>query len=120
VILCCRYLDHLNIKWDAAYSNEPCPSSLTDKECALVLGGQGEMWGETVDASDLEATVWPRLGAIGERLWSPQNITDADAAKPRIEAFRCLLNRRGVRAAPPNNANARSAPPGAGGCYEQR
>jgi hexosaminidase len=114
------YLDHLNTKWDAAYSNEPCPSSLTDKECALVLGGQGEMWGETVDASDLEQTVWPRLGAIGERLWSPKDVVETAAALPRIEAFRCLLNRRGVRAAPVNNAVARSAPHGAGGCYEQR
>jgi hexosaminidase len=37
-----------------------------------------------------------------------------------LQAFRCLLNRRGIRAAPVNNANARSAPPGAGSCYEQR
>ena len=37
----------------------------------------------------------------------------------RIAAFRCLLNRRGVRAAPLMNAVAREAPPGPGGCLEQ-
>ena len=124
------------------------------------------MWGETVDSSDIEQTVWPRLGAIAEKLWSSADATsceptsaihartaglvhgrrgvrivagsedtDRDAernrlmtranctainsAYPRIAAFRCLLNRRGVRAAPLMNAVAREAPPGPGGCLEQ-
>ena len=47
-------------------------------------------------------------------------MTDADAALPRIERFRCLLNRRGVRAAPVTNDNARSAPSGPGSCFDQR
>lgn len=114
-----RYLDNLNIKWDAVYSNEPCagvPATL----CAdKLLGGHGEMWGETVDMSDLEQTVWPRLAAIAERLWSPRSYADASLALPRIEAFRCLLNRRGVRAAPVTNANARAAPAGPGSCLQQ-
>jgi len=113
------YLDNLNINWTAVYTQDPCGGS-PDDLCKLILGGHGEMWGETVDASDLEQTVWPRLAAIAERLWSPKAMTgDIAAAHPRIEAFRCLLNRRGVRAAPVNNANARSAPPGPGGCYTQ-
>ena len=115
------YLDHLNIPWTAVYGNEPCSEIPDQKQCELVLGGQGEMWGETVDTSDLEQTVWPKLAAIAERLWSPRAaISDTDAAHARIEAFRCLLNRRGIRAAPVNNANARTSPPGPGGCYDQR
>ncbi len=84
-----------------------------------MLGGGGEMWGETVDTSDLQQTIWPRLGAIAERLWSPRGVNSADAAAARYSAFRCLLNRRGVAAAPSNNAVARQAPPGPGGCYTQ-
>ena len=79
------------------------------------------MWGETVDTSDFDATVWPKLAAIAERLWSTEEQTsDPTAALPRIEEFRCLLNERGIAAAPVNNADARSAPPGPGSCYEQR
>ena len=74
--------------------------------------------GETVDGSDFDATVWPRLAAIGERLWS--NVDDVDAARPRLEAFRCLLLERGVGAAPLNNSMARTAPVGPGACTQRR
>jgi hexosaminidase len=63
--------------------------------------------------------VWPRLAAIAERLWSPRSVNDTAMAEPRYDAFRCLLNRRGVQAAPARNVDARAAPPGPGGCYEQ-
>ena len=84
-----------------------------------MLGGGGEMWGETVDTSDLQQTVWPRLAAIAERLWSPRSITSAADAKGRFASFRCLLNRRGIAAALSNNLKARQAPPGPGGCLDQ-
>lgn len=113
------YLDNLNVKWDAVYQNEPC-QDVPDDLCPMILGGHGEMWGETVDMSDLEQTVWPRLAAIAERLWSQRDVVGNVAeATPRIEYFRCLLNRRGVHAAPVGNALARSAPPGPGGCLTQ-
>eukprot|EP00727_Mastigamoeba_balamuthi_P006293 m51a1_g2284 putative beta-hexosaminidase 3-like (916) ;mRNA; f:394744-398356 len=65
------YLDWLDVTWQSMYSAEPC-EGIPDEHCAaLVLGGGGEMWGETVDASDIMSTVFPRLAAIAERLWSP-------------------------------------------------
>lgn len=109
------YLDNLAVTWSAVYQNEPC-AGVPDNLCPLVLGGHGEMWGETVDASDIAQTVWPRLAAIAERLWSPRNTTNLEAAVTRLENFRCLLNRRGVAAAPVTNAIARSAPVGPGSC----
>mmetsp|Transcript_36858 Transcript_36858/g.110490 ORF Transcript_36858/g.110490 Transcript_36858/m.110490 type:complete len:510 (-) Transcript_36858:186-1715(-) len=117
------YLDHLKVPWDKVYENDPCSNIPVDRPdlCSKVLGGHGEMWGETVDASDIEATIWPRAAAIAERLWSPREKTsDAKAAQHRIEAFRCLLNARGIGAAPVNNAEARSAPNGPGSCFDQR
>merc|ERR1712048_1313822 len=92
----------------------------TDELCAKVLGGHGEMWGETVDGSDFEQTVWPRLAAIAEKLWSSRSQTqDVAAAAQRIRDFRCLLLQRGVAAAPVDNANARSSPAGPDSCYTQ-
>ena len=44
---------------------------------------------------------------------------DTEAAHARMYGFRCLLNRRGVAAAPVDNADARTSPPGPGGCFEQ-
>eukprot|EP00945_MAST-04E_sp_MAST-4E-sp1_P006967 g6967.t1 len=94
------YLDNLNVNWTAVYLNEPC-EKVPDDLCPKILGGHGEMWGETVDTSDIAQTVYPRMAAIAERLWSPRsvvgNLTDA---RPRIKYFRCLLNRRGIAAAP--------------------
>ncbi len=113
------YLDNTGTNWTAVYSQDPCGGS-PDDLCKLILGGHGEMWGETVDASDLEQTVWPRLGAIAEKLWSSKADTaNWEAALPRIQQFRCLLNRRGVKAAPVDNAMARTGPPGPGGCLTQ-
>jgi len=112
------YLDNLDINWAAVYQNEPCDGIPTDELCAKVLGGHGEMWGETVDGSDLQQTVWPRLASIAEKLWSPREATqDVEAALPRIQNFRCLLLQRGVAAAPVSNANARSAPAGPASCF---
>jgi hexosaminidase len=112
------YLDNLATKWDAVYSNEPC-KGVPDALCPMIIGGHGEMWGETVDASDIEQTVWPRLGAIAERLWSPRALTNSANALPRIEAFRCHLNKRGIAAAPVTNKDARASPSGPGSCYRQ-
>lgn len=89
------------------------------------------MWGETVDTSDLMQTVWPRAGAVGERLWSPANVNSTDEALPRYLAFRCYLNRRGFAAAPALNGESvavdgpskpaadRQGPHGPGSCFQQ-
>lgn len=123
------YLDNTDVAWKQCYEKDPCEGVLESTDPSLceahVLGGHGEMWGEHVDGSDLEATVWPRLAAIAERLWSPLAATGAEgataAALPRLEVFRCeVLLDRGIAAAPVRNQRARTAPHGPGSCYAQR
>jgi len=113
------YLDHLDITWQQMYGNEPFADIPDPKQQALMLGGEACMWGETVDGSDAQQTIWPRAAAVAERLWSARSVNDPISALPRLEYFRCLLNRRGVAAAPTNNKLARQAPPGPGGCLWQ-
>jgi len=115
------YLDNLDVMWDAVYQNDPCEGIPGDELCGRVLGGHGEMWGETVDGSDLEQTVWPRLASIAEKLWSSRAQTqDVASALPRIRDFRCLLLERGVAAAPVDNKGAREAPSGPDSCFKQK
>lgn len=117
------YLDHLDVPWDKVYTAEPLEGIHKDSEQKLVIGGEVCMWGETADTSDVQQTIWPRAAAAAERLWSPRDSTSAKditlTALPRLQHFRCLLNRRGVAAAPVTNFYARTAPVGTGSCYDQ-
>lgn len=115
------YLDHLDVPWQSFYTNEPLAGITNSSEQELVLGGEVCMWGETVDASDLLQTIWPRAAAAAERLWSPVDYTSnsLDAVEGRLEHFRCVLNQRNIAAAPVTNPLARRAPPGVGSCYSQ-
>lgn len=114
------YLDWLTTSWETMYEAEPT-DGIAEENMHLVLGGEGCMWGETVDTSDILQTIWPRAAAIAERLWSDKDQTHkAKDAEDRYKEFRCLLNRRGIEATPYSNEKARNAPGGPGGCLEQR
>ncbi|KAG6665727.1 beta-hexosaminidase 1 [Carya illinoinensis] len=117
------YLDHLDVPWDRVYTAEPLEGINDVHKQELVLGGEVCMWGETADTSVVQQTIWPRAAAAAERLWSRREaISTANinsTALPRLQYFRCLLNRRGVQAAPVTNKYARTPPIGPGSCYDQ-
>jgi hexosaminidase len=68
------------------YLNDPLPESmsLTEEEKARILGGEATMWAELVSDENVESRIWPRAGAIAERLWSAQNIRSTDDLYRRI------------------------------------
>lgn len=112
---------HLGTTWEQMYLNEPNDGLSSGADPSLVIGGEACMWGETVDRSDLDATIWPRAAAVAERLWTPQSeMQSTEVAINRLQTFRCLLNQRGVAAAPVTNDIARYQPPEPGSCYVQR
>ncbi|KAH9767862.1 Beta-hexosaminidase 1 [Citrus sinensis] len=117
------YLDHLDVPWDEVYTAEPLEGISDPSNQELVLGGEVCMWGETADTSDIQQTIWPRAAAAAERLWSRREAISTGnitlTALPRLHYFRCLLNRRGVQAAPVLNKYAREPPIGPGSCYVQ-
>jgi len=94
------YLDHLNDDWSTYYNQEPIPNGVTPEQAKLVLGGEGSMWGETVDDTNIHQRVWTRASAIAERLWSPQSVRNQTSAIPRLAQHRCRYVKRGIPAEP--------------------
>ncbi|KNA16254.1 hypothetical protein SOVF_090820 [Spinacia oleracea] len=114
------YLDHIDTTWDRFYMNEPLTNITNPKQQKLVLGGEVCMWGEHIDASDIEQTIWPRAAAAAERLWTSYEklARNPRQVARRLAHFRCLLNQRGVAAAPLVGPG-RTAPEEPGSCYVQ-
>ncbi|KAI4339206.1 hypothetical protein MLD38_024170 [Melastoma candidum] len=116
-------LDHLDVPWGKVYSAEPLEGITDPSKQNLVLGGEACMWGETADPSNVLQTIWPRAAAAAESLWSKQEAIPTTnlnmIAPPRLHYFRCLLNSRGIQAAPVTNMMARSKPYGPNSCYDQ-
>jgi hexosaminidase len=85
------YLDLMHSAADH-YAVDPLggPSaSLTPAEQANIIGGEACEWTEYATPEILDNRLWPRLGAIAERLWSPATVTDVDSMYSRL----AVLNR---------------------------
>jgi hexosaminidase len=109
------YLKDQTHPWTEIYQFDPVAVGVNEK---MVLGGEACMWGEGVDASNIEAYVWPRMSAVAERLWSVRNDTqNLISAQERLTKFRCLMVQRGVDAVPiGGKVGSRKGP---GSCFER-
>eukprot|EP00128_Syssomonas_multiformis_P009737 Colp12_sorted_trinity150504_noHs@16657 len=83
--------------WQTVYAYNPT-DGLNATQKHMVLGGEVMMWSEQADENSIEAAVWPRAAAAGERLWSHESVTDPIPARDRIVAHRQRLVARGIRA----------------------
>lgn len=92
------YLDHIKPASDY-YLAEPIPQfdGLTAQQQALILGGEACMWAEYVTAETADSRIWPRLGAIAERLWSPRTVTDVADLYRRLDLLTDRLEAMGMR-----------------------
>ena len=81
------YLDHM-LTAASHYQVDPLDkqaASLSDEEKARIWGGEACMWSEFVVPENIDSRVWPRMAAIAERLWSPQEVKDVDDMYRRLE-----------------------------------
>jgi len=88
------YLDLINPA-SAHYVVDPFTgptATLSDAEKQKILGGEACMWSEYVSAENVDSRIWPRMAAIAERLWSPQNVTDVNSMYERLAAVNTWLD----------------------------
>jgi hexosaminidase len=77
------------------YLNKELPDSVPAD--SPLLGGEAAIWTELADRTNLEARVWPRAGAIAERLWTPPGTSaDPESFYQRLFQLSALLDRAGV------------------------
>jgi hexosaminidase len=78
------------------YAVEPLggeSASLSDAQKAFILGGEAAQWTEYVTTENIDNRLWPRLGAIAERLWSPASVTGVASMYKRLDALSVSLER---------------------------
>ncbi|CAK9833841.1 Beta-hexosaminidase subunit beta [Anthophora retusa] len=99
----CWYLDHLASggDWLKFYRCDPLSFNGSANVSHLMLGGEACMWGEFVDRNNVHSRIWPRASAVAERLWYNGKQDEKNAAQ-RLEEHACRMNKRGIRAQPPN------------------
>jgi hexosaminidase len=92
---------YLDLIWPAArhYAVDPMSggaASLTTEEQQRILGGEACMWSEFITPETIDSRIWPRLAAIAERFWSPQNVTDPKSMYQRMEEISWRLGWLGL------------------------
>jgi len=80
---------YLDLQYPASqyYAVDPLSgesAALAPEEKSRILGGEAAQWTEYVTPEILDNRIWPRLGAIAERLWSPASVTDVDSMYRRL------------------------------------
>lgn len=59
------------------YEFEPIPEGLTPEQEKLIMGGQGNHWGEFIPTTEhMEYMAFPRMAAMAEVLWSTKESRD--------------------------------------------
>lgn len=87
VLLSAGYYLDLMSPTSAHYVVDPMSgdaANLTDQQKRNILGGEACMWTEYVSPETLDGRIWPRMAAIAERFWSPQNVTDVNSMYARL------------------------------------
>jgi hexosaminidase len=91
---------YLDLMQSAAqhYAVDPLKGAdLTPEQRKRVLGGEAAMWEELATLENIDAKLWPRLAAIAERFWSPENVTDVASMYRRLDVTSKWLEAQGLQ-----------------------
>jgi len=79
------------------YQYNPVPSILTEKQAKYILGAQGNMWSEYIsNTSKLEYMLFPRMAALAEVLWTPQEKRNWPGFEKRLPGILAQYRFRGL------------------------
>lgn len=79
------------------YDYKPEDFGVTKDNVANVLGIEGELWTEWIRNSDrLEMLAFPRIQALAEVAWTPENRRSFDDFKARVDDYKPTLEALGV------------------------
>ncbi len=82
---------------EKVYSFDPVPPELKADEAGYIIGGQGNVWTEYMKTPDkIEYMVFPRMLAMAEVLWSPQETRDYTDFLKRLPYQFARLDRQNV------------------------
>ncbi len=86
-----------NLPLRRVYRYNPIPEELTGDEAKHVLGAQGQLWTEYISTPEhLEYMAYPRMSALAEITWTPQDLRDYGDFKERLETHVKRLDAAGV------------------------
>jgi hexosaminidase len=80
---------YLDLMYSASRSYKADPlegatADLTPEQKTRILGGEACSWDEFSTPENIDARIWPRMAAISERFWSPQDVKDVDSMYRRL------------------------------------
>ncbi len=91
------------LSWQHVYEYNPVPSVLTAAEAPLVMGVQANIWAEKIPSdAHLEYMVYPRVIALAEDAWTPQNQKHLSSFTDRLNKQYHLLHLWKVNARMPD------------------
>jgi hexosaminidase len=76
---------------------EGATANLTPEQKSHILGGEACMWVEFATPENVDTRIWPRMAAIAERLWSPEDVKDVDSMYRRLAVTSRWLDSVGLR-----------------------
>ena len=93
---------YLDLMYPASqhYAGDPLKgptADLASEEKKRILGGEATMWEELATVENIDVKLWPRLAAIAERLWSPEDVTDVQSMYARLEIINRWLEFQGLQ-----------------------
>lgn len=90
-------MTYAQIPLDQTYNYNAKDFGMNIDASSNVLGYEGEVWTEWIaDTEKLEMNIYPRLQALGEICWTPNDKLDFESFKSRLDAYKPIMRNMGI------------------------